>query len=45
MEETKEEAQVSKKNKYRKEKPWDNDPSLDKWKVDKFSPEDNPNGL
>jgi ribosomal RNA assembly protein len=35
----------SKKNKYRKEKPWDNDPDLDKWKVDEFKPEDNPNGL
>ena len=41
-----EESQVVNKNKrYRKEKPWDNDPTLDKWKVDKFSPEDNPSGL
>jgi len=36
---------VSKKNKYRKEKPWDNDPTLDKWKIDEFKPEDNPAGL
>lgn len=35
---------VSKKNKYRKEKPWDNDPTVDKWKVDEFKPEDNPHG-
>ncbi|CAI2366338.1 unnamed protein product [Moneuplotes crassus] len=35
---------VSKKNKYRKDKPWDNDPTIDKWKVDEFKPEDNPNG-
>jgi ribosomal RNA assembly protein len=36
---------VNKNKKYRKEKPWDNDPTLDKWKVDKFQPEDNPHGL
>ena len=35
---------VSKKNKYRKDKPWDNDPTIDKWKVDEFKPEDNPHG-
>jgi ribosomal RNA assembly protein len=35
---------VSKKNKYRKDKPWDNDPTVDKWKVEEFKPEDNPNG-
>eukprot|EP00389_Voromonas_pontica_P010629 GDKH01016204.1.p2 GENE.GDKH01016204.1~~GDKH01016204.1.p2 ORF type:complete len:379 (+),score=92.59 GDKH01016204.1:114-1250(+) len=35
---------VSKKNKYRKEKPWDTD-DIDHWKVDPFKPEDNPNGL
>ena len=47
MEETKDTAQpvVNKNKKYRKEKPWDNDPTLDKWKVDEFKPEDNPNGL
>jgi ribosomal RNA assembly protein len=38
------EVVVNKNKKYRKEKPWDNDPTLDKWKVDKFNPEDNPNG-
>ena len=43
---TTEQAQpVNKNKKYRKEKPWDNDPTLDKWKVDKFTPEDNPHGL
>ena len=36
---------VNKNKKYRKEKPWDNDPTLDKWKVDEFKPDDNPNGL
>jgi ribosomal RNA assembly protein len=36
---------VNKNKKYRKEKPWDNDPTLDKWKVEPFAPEDNPNGL
>ncbi len=33
--ETNEET-VSKKRKYRKDKPWDNDPTLDKFKIDKF---------
>ena len=30
--------QEEKKNhkKYRKEKPWDNDPTLDKWKIEPF---------
>ena len=36
---------MNKNKRYRKEKPWDNDPTVDKWKVDAFSPEDNPNGL
>lgn len=27
---------VSKKNKYRKDKPWDNDPTLDKWEIKPF---------
>ena len=31
-------------NKYRKEKPWDNDPNLDKFKEQEFKPEDNPHG-
>jgi ribosomal RNA assembly protein len=35
----------NKNKKYRKEKPWDNDPTLDKWKVEEFKPEDNPHGL
>ena len=35
---------MSKKNKYRKDKPWDNDPTIDKWKQDEFKPEDNPTG-
>jgi hypothetical protein len=26
-----------KKDKYRREKPWDNDPTLDKWKVEAFA--------
>ena len=39
------EQQVTKKNKYRKDKPWDNDPTIDKWKQEAFTPEDNPNGL
>jgi len=36
---------VNKNKKYRRDKPWDNDPTLDKWKIDEFKPEDNPNGL
>ena len=36
---------VSKNKKYRKDKPWDNDPTLDKWKIEPFNPEDNPHGL
>jgi ribosomal RNA assembly protein len=34
-----------KKQQHRKDKPWDNDPTLDKWQVEPFKPEDNPNGL
>ena len=30
---------------HRKDKPWDNDPTLDKWAIEEFKPEDNPNGL
>lgn len=33
----------NKKN--RKDKPWDNDPTLDKWKIEEFKSEDNPSGL
>lgn len=29
-----EDPKKQKKNKYRKDKPWDNDPSLDKWKIE-----------
>jgi ribosomal RNA assembly protein len=36
---------VNKNKKYRKDKPWDNDPTLDKWKIEAFNPEDNPNGM
>lgn len=35
----------SKNKRYRKDKPWDNDPTLDKWKIEEFKPEDNPSGL
>ena len=27
----------SKKSKYRKDKPWDNDPTIDKWKIPEFN--------
>ncbi len=33
-----------KKDKYRRDKPWDNDPTIDKWKIEKFTEEDNPHG-
>ncbi|CDW83938.1 ribosomal rna assembly protein mis3 [Stylonychia lemnae] len=36
---------VNKNKKYRKDKPWDNDPNLDKWKIEPFNPEDNPHGV
>jgi ribosomal RNA assembly protein len=36
---------IRKKDKYRMPKPWDNDPSLDKFKEVDFSPECNPNGV
>lgn len=47
IEENKAENQpaVNKNKKYRKDKPWDNDPTLDKWKVDEFNPDDNPHGV
>ncbi len=35
---------VRKKDKYRRPKPWDNDPSLDKFKEEDFKPEHNPHG-
>ena len=42
MEET---PQATKAKKYRRDKPWDNDPSLDKWKIEEFKPSDNPHGM
>jgi len=35
---------VRKKDKYRREKPWDNDPTIDKFKVEAFPEESNPHG-
>jgi ribosomal RNA assembly protein len=34
-----------KKDKFRKPKPWDNDPNLDKWVIEEFKPEHNPSGM
>ena len=39
------ETSVSKKYKYTKDKPWDNDPNLDKWAIEEFKPEHNPHGM
>ena len=36
---------IRKKDKYRMPKPWDNDPTLDKFKEVEYTPECNPNGL
>ena len=36
--------QVNKNKRYRRDKPWDNDPTIDKFAIEKFLPEDNPNG-
>ena len=36
---------VRKKDKYRKPKPWDNDPTLDKFDEPEFKPEFNPQGV
>ena len=36
---------INKNKRYEKEKPWDNDPTLDKWVVEEFKPEHNPNGM
>lgn len=33
-------AEVPKNKRYRKDKPWDNDPTLDKWKIEPFTKED-----
>ena len=32
--------EVPKNKRYRKDKPWDNDPTLDKWKIEPFTKED-----
>ena len=34
------EINVNKNKKYRKDKPWDNDPNLDKWKIDPWTKEE-----
>ena len=39
------EQPVRKKDKYRKPKPWDNDPTLDKFAEPEFKPENNPHGV
>lgn len=39
------EQPVRKKDKYRKPKPWDNDPTLDKFVEPEFKPENNPHGV
>lgn len=36
--------QIRKKDKYRKDKPWDHE-GIDHWKVDPFQEDDNPNGM
>ena len=36
---------INKNKRYERDKPWDNDPTLDKWVVEKFEPEHNPNGM
>ena len=33
------------KGKHDKPKPWDEDPNIDRWKIDKFDPSWNPDGL
>ena len=37
------EEQTKKKKKYRRDKPWDDD-TIDHWKIDPFTAEDNPFG-
>ncbi|CAA7027023.1 unnamed protein product [Microthlaspi erraticum] len=39
------EQRVRKKGKHDKDKPWDDDPNLDRWKIEKFDPEWNPTGM
>ena len=36
---------IRKKDKYRKDKPWDNDPNLNKFEELEFKQDDNPNGV
>jgi ribosomal RNA assembly protein len=40
MENTETPKEVNKNKRFRKDKPWDNDPTLDKWKVDPFTKDD-----
>jgi ribosomal RNA assembly protein len=35
---------VNKNKKNRRDKPWDNDPTIDKFKIEDFKAEDNPHG-
>ena len=37
-------APVNKNKRYRRDKPWDNDPTIDKFAIEKFTPEMNPHG-
>ena len=37
-------GEVNKNKRNRRDKPWDNDPTIDKFAIEKFTPEDNPNG-
>lgn len=39
------ENKVSKKGKHRKPKPWDDDPNIDRWTIEKFDPAWNPTGM
>ncbi len=42
VEETAVQPVVNKNKRYRRDKPWDNDPTLDKFVIEDFKPEDNP---
>ncbi len=44
LEQKAEENEKPKKQKFRKDKPWDT-PDIDKWKTEKFTQDDNPFGL
>ncbi|VVB13713.1 unnamed protein product [Arabis nemorensis] len=39
------EKKVRKKGKHDKPKPWDDDPNIDRWTIEKFDPSWNPNGM